>query len=179
MQDDLRELFSQYEPSLPAGGKKAHVVELCRLVTLNSQVRDEVIYPWCAAHTPTELLWDSMIRMDLARVLVMELVYARPTDLWYDQLVRVLGDDLEVLWDKEESDAGLWKRTSDAHGLEGVNDRLTDRLTELDLVTRQNEWRPLEPAGLETLRNSVPPCATRYADLSFQPSDAGDNLAGV
>ena len=167
MQDDLRELFSQYDPARPGGGKKAHAVELCRLVTLNSQVRDEVVYPWCAVRTSPELLQQSQIRMDLARVLVMELAHGRPTDLWYDQLVQVLGDDLERLWDREEPDAGLWSRTSDTRGLAGVNDRLGDRLTELDLAGRQTDWRPLEPAGLETLRNSVPPGATPYAALSL------------
>lgn len=169
MQDDLRERFSQYDPARPAEEKAAGVVELCRRVTLNSQVRDEVVYPWCAARSPADSLYDSMIRMDLARILVRELVHAGPSDLWYDPLVQVLGDGLEVLWDREESDAGLWTRTSDPRTLAEVNVRLRDRLDELDLATRRNEWRPLELAGLETLRNGVPPAATRYADLCSWP----------
>ncbi len=161
MQDDLRALFSQYDPSLTDGGKQAHVAELCRLVTVNSAVRDEVVYPWCATRAPKALLEASMIRMDLARVLVMELFSARPTDLWYDALVQVLGSLLETLWDEEESEAGLWARLG-GETIGGVNALLMDRLADRDRTTRHG-WFPLEPAGLETLRSSVPVIATPWA----------------
>gem|GEM_PF-7007245 len=176
MQDDLRELFSQYDPSLTDGGKKAHVIELCRLVTVNSQVRDEVVYPWCATRAPKALLDNSTIRMDLARVLVMEIVSARTTDLWYDALVQVLGSLLEALWDEEESDAGLWASVPAVGGAIDLNRRLIDRLEELDCATRQGIWTPLEPAGLETVRNSVPACAIRWAELNPDPPVAETDL---
>lgn len=159
MQDDLRALFSQYDPSLTAGGKTAHVTELCRLVTVISQAREDIVYPWCASRTPAPLFHDSMIRMDLARVLVAELVSGSPSGLWYDPLVQVLATDLEALWDGEESGTGLWASITSIADRAEVNTRLAERLEALDRSTRRTAWRPLEPTGLETLRDSLPPVA--------------------
>jgi len=165
-QDNLLELFSQYGDYLSNSEKVSHVSEICRLATNISQVREEIVYPYCVGHASQGLIDQSMIEMDLARVLIHEVLQTPASAFLYDGLVGVLSDLLARRFADDENANGLWA-SAVAGGLDrGAADvAVGERLSELERTSRQGNWSPLMPFCLETLRDSVPPGATRFRDL--------------
>lgn len=160
-QDSLLELCARYSADLAPTAKAALVEDICRLATLLGQTREEIIDPFLVDHLAAPVQQAAWIEMDLVRVLVHELREARPGELLYDALVAVLGDLLRRRFDAEREE---WAHLSGAACAE-VDIRAGHRLRALDLQSRAGDWSPLPPCGLETLRSSVPPGATRWSDL--------------
>lgn len=165
-QDNLIELFSQYGKYLSNSEKVSHVSEICRLTTNISQVRVEIVYPHCVGCAPQDLVDQSMIEMDLARVLIHEIIETSPSSFLYDGLVAVLSRILIRRFEDEETTNGIWAKAI-VGGIDStaVDVAIGERLHELDRICRPGNWNPLMPFCLETLRDSVPPGATRFRDL--------------
>lgn len=161
-QDELRNLFAAFREDCAPADKRLHARRICRQATAISQVRDEVVYPWCASRLDPNLLDDSMIQMDLARVIIRELVDTPPDALWHDGLVRALGRLLQRHFECEEAEGGLWSGLP-PEAAEVLDARFAHRFDDVYRCGRDDQWRPLEPAGLETLRNSVPEGAVAWS----------------
>jgi hypothetical protein len=153
-QDNLIELCSQYCGSFTPSAKVAHVREICRLVTLIGQVRDELVYPWVVHRIPEDAHDRAVVEFDLARVLVHELLASKPDDLLFDAQVEVLADLLRRRFDAEAYAEGPWAHVP-GDDLAALDVSIGERLRELDRASRSEGWRPLAPSGLETLRDSV------------------------
>lgn len=159
-QDNLIELCSQYWPGLGPIAKAAHAQEICRLATVISQVREEIIHPWLVDHLSAHEQYVAVVELDLVRVLIHELTASRPEDQLYDALVAVVSDLLRRRFEAEAGEwAGLPPRICASADI-----RAGDRLRELDQDGRAEGWRPLQPVGLETLRSAVPPGAIPWSD---------------
>ena len=160
-QDGLLELCARYAAERAPSAKAALAEDICRLATLLGQAREEIIDPFLVDHLPAPVQHAAWVEMDLARVLVHELSEARPGELLFDALVAVLGDLLRRRFEAERAE---WAHLSPSACAE-ADIRAGHRLRELDQQSRAAGWSPLPPCGLETLRNSVPPDATRWSDL--------------
>lgn len=155
------ELLTTYDSSSPDSIRSAQVIEICRIGTAVTQVRDEVIDPACVKLLDRKLHFEAMVELDLARVLIYELMNSGPSTLLYDSLVTVLYRLLERRFREEQSLDGLWSRLQNLD-LTSVDLCAGERLAELDRLGRQGEWTPLAPEGLETLRSSLPPGAASW-----------------
>lgn len=160
-QEALMELLTTYDSSSPDSIRSAQVIEICRIGTAVTQVRDEVIDPACVKLLDRKLHFEAMVELDLARVLIYELMNSGPSTLLYDSLVTVLYRLLERRFREEQSLDGLWSRLQKLD-LTSVDLCAGERLAELDRLGRQGEWTPLAPEGLETLRSSLPPGAASW-----------------
>lgn len=164
-QYNLLELFSQYGEYLSNSEKVSHVREICRLATDVSQVRVEIVYPHCVGRAPQALIDQSMIEMDLARILIHEILQSHPSSFLYSSLVEVLSRLLTRRFEEEDGPEGLWaKAVEGAIDSRAADVAVGERLHALDKSGRHGECSPLMPFCLETLRDSVPPGATPWRD---------------
>lgn len=163
-QDNLVELCAQYWSGLPPVAKAGHAAELCRLATAISQVREEVVQPWLVDWVEPEPFDRAIVELDLIRVLVHELMASRPREQLYDALVATLCQLIRRRFDAETGAHGEWSGLTPAACAE-ADTRAASRFRELDRASRQGDWAPLQPSGLETLRSSVPPGAAPWSSL--------------
>lgn len=116
-------------------------------------------------HGAVPLLDAFVIEGDLIRVLVAEVMLSHPSDLLYDGVVATLKATVRRRWTAEESPGGLWSWVPPGPFRRDLDIRLGERLRALDAAGQNGDWTPLMPYGLESLRTSVPPGATRWTDL--------------
>jgi hypothetical protein len=109
-QDNLIELSSQYGDYFSNSEKVSHESEFCRLATNISQVRIEIVYPQCVGRAPQRLIDESMIEMDLAGVLIHEIMQTPPSAFLYDSHVAVLSSLLNRRFHMEQAADGLWAK---------------------------------------------------------------------
>lgn len=164
-QEGAASLLARYDPGLGHAAKRQVAEEACRLLNQISQVREELIYPSCIGMAPSPLLDAFVIEGDLIRVLVAEVMLSHPSDLLYDGVVATLKATVRRRWTAEESPRGLWSWVAPGPFRRDLNIRLGERLRALDAASRNGDWTLLLPCGLESLRPSVPPGATRWTDL--------------
>jgi CRISPR/Cas system-associated protein Csm6 len=164
-QEAMAAVLSGCRPEMAPAEKSRLAEEACRILTQIAQVREEIVYPTCVGKAPAQLLDAFVIEEDLIRVLVAEIIQSGPSGLLYDGLIQALKDAVRRRWSEEEGPGGLWSWVSASPGLETTDLAIGDRLRELDQASRSGDWLPLMPLGLETLRTSVPPGATRWTDL--------------
>lgn len=159
-QERFSRLIKSYATDLDDDARALIAVKACRTLTQILQVREEIVHPFCVNRAPSPLIDAFIIEDDLMRVLIGEIVAGHPSDLLYDGLVAVLAQAVRRRWSAEASAGGLWSRIPKppAH----LELSLEDRLRELEA---DEDWSPLMPVGLETLRSSVPAGATRWVDL--------------
>ena len=139
-QDNLIELCSQYCGSLTPSAKTAHVHEICRLVTLVGQVRDELVYPWVVHRVPEDAHGRAVVEFDLARVLVHELLASKPSGRLVDAQVEVLAGVLRRRVAAEADADGPWARLP-GDDLAALDVSIGERLRELDRASRSEGWR--------------------------------------
>lgn len=164
-QEGLAATLATYDPALDHPTKRRLAEEACRVLTLISQVREEFVYPSCVDRAAAAELDAFVIEGDLMRVLVAEIMASRPSDLLYDGLLAALKAAVRRRWSEEEAPGGLWSGLVDDPSMRALDIEIGARLNELDAASRTGDWTPLLPLGLETLRSSLPPSATRWTDL--------------
>lgn len=164
-QESLAATLASYDPALDQPAKRRLAEEACRVLTLISQVREELVYPRCVNRAPTPQLDAFVIEGDLMRILIAEIMASRPSDLLYDGLLAALKAAVRRRWADEEAPGGLWSDLMGDPSIRAVDIEIGARLNDLDAASRNGDWTPLLPLGLETLRSSLPPGATRWTDL--------------
>jgi hypothetical protein len=98
-------LFDRFEHSRSTTRKKAIVQEICRALTLQAQIADEVLYPALAGneHVP-----EARRRQAIVRALIAEVEAIEPDDDGYDANVRMISE--HVRHQREEQDEMLPRR---------------------------------------------------------------------
>lgn len=181
-QDNLIELFSPYGDYLSDREKVSHAGEICRLVTNISTLRVEIVYPQCVGCAPHHFVDESMIKLDLARVLIHEVLSSSPSSLLYDGLVAVLSRLLIRRFQEEKMVGRLWAAAVEG----GMNSFAADvavaeRLRDLDRMGREGNRAPSTPFCLETFLDFAPPgppsLATRTGAFANRKGEINENRA--
>lgn len=166
-QDGLLEDLARYCRDPDTADAMGLVEAIARSATVLSQVRTELLLPHCVGRVPSALIDATVVDMDLVRVLVLELVHTQASCFMLPGLVAGLHRLLIGRFAGEEGAQGLWAEAIrgglDADALDVA---VGQRLNQLEREARISIWRPLSPECLETLRDSVPPGAVRFDDLS-------------
>ncbi len=156
--------LAEYDVGQPPALKARSAREACRLLTHVSQVREEVVAPFCVGRAPHRELDARVVEDDLIRVLIGEIMVTGPGNLLHDAVVGALKTAVRRRWASEAAPGGLWSWLAGDPDLRRIDLAIGERLGELDARSRAGDWAPLAPSGLESLRDSVPPGAVRWRD---------------
>lgn len=125
----VEDLFAQFEKAKGDGRKEKLALEICKELTIHTILEEEIFYPSIEGKVDEELLKESYVEHDAAKVLVAEIESGAPSDEFYDSKVKVLKEEIEHHVEEEEKPKeGLFAQTRDADvDLKEIGARLAER----------------------------------------------------
>ena len=98
----VEELFEKFEKASGEGRKQGLAEEICLELSVHAQIEEEIFYPACEGKVDEDLLKESYVEHDGAKVLIAEISKGGPSDEFYDSKVKVLQEEIEHHVEEEE-----------------------------------------------------------------------------
>jgi len=106
LKDDHRkvaDLFEQFEKASGAGRKEKLAQEICLELSVHATIEEEIFYPACEGKVDEDLLKESYVEHDAAKVMIAEISSAAgESDEFFDAKVKVLQEEIEHHVGEEE-----------------------------------------------------------------------------
>jgi Hemerythrin HHE cation binding domain len=129
----VEELFEKFEKARDAKRKKALAQEICTELSVHTAIEEEIFYPACKDKTEEDLLDESYVEHDGAKVIIAELLASAPSNEFYDAKMKVLSEQIKHHVKEEERPGdGLFAQARKAGvDLVALADRLKARKKQL------------------------------------------------
>jgi hypothetical protein len=99
----VEDLFEKFEKARDADRKKALAQEICTELSVHATIEEEIFYPACKENEVEEdLLNESYVEHDGAKVLISELANSTPDDEFFDAKMSVLTEEIKHHVKEEE-----------------------------------------------------------------------------
>ena len=130
---DVEELFEQFEKATGDGRKQKLAEQICLELSVHSSIEEEIFYPACEGKVEEDLLKESYVEHDGAKVLIAEILKGGPDDEYYDSKVKVLSEEIEHHVEEEEKRMeGLFAQARKAGlDMDALGEQLAARKQEL------------------------------------------------
>ena len=144
LKDDHRKvekLFEDYEKASGDGRKEKLAREICRELIVHAKIEEEIFYPACEGKVEEDLLKESYVEHDAAKVLIREIQDGGPDDEFYDSKVKVLKEEIEHHVEEEEKRMeGLFSQARKAGlDMDSLGEELADRKPKLMKETESGD----------------------------------------
>lgn len=130
----VEDLFEKFEKAREESRKLGLVREICTELMVHSQIEEEIFYPACKGKIEDQdLLDESYVEHDGAKVLIAELQQGAPSDEFYDAKVKVLSELIKHhVKEEERRSEGLFAEARQAGvDVEALGERMATRKEEL------------------------------------------------
>ena len=127
-------LFEQFDNAQEADRKEKLVKQICTELSIHTMIEEEIFYPACSGQVKDEdVVEESYVEHDGAKVLIAELIKSSPNDEFYDAKVSVLSEMIRHhVKEEEKRSEGLFAEARAAGlDMEALGARLTRRKQEL------------------------------------------------
>ena len=136
LKDDHRtveDLFAQFEKASGDGRKQKLARQICLELSVHAAIEEEIFYPACEGKVDEDLLKESYVEHDGAKLLIAEILAGGPDDEFYDAKVKVLSEEIEHHVEEEEKRMeGLFAQARKAGlDLDTLGEQLAARKQEL------------------------------------------------
>ena len=98
----VEELFEKFESARGDERKKALALEICTELCIHAMVEEEIFYPACKGEVEQDLMCESYVEHDGAKVMIAELVAGSPDDEFYVAKMKVLAEEINHHVKEEE-----------------------------------------------------------------------------
>ena len=98
----VEELFEKFEKASGYERKRKLAEEICLELSVHAQIEEEIFYPACEGKVDEDLLKESYVEHDGAKILIAEITKGSPDDEFYDAKVKVLQEEIEHHVEEEE-----------------------------------------------------------------------------
>ena len=98
----VEELFSEFESAKGDGRKQKLAEEICHELSVHAKIEEEIFYPACEGKVDEDLLKESYVEHDGAKVLIAQIIGGGPDDEFYEAKVKVLQEEIEHHVEEEE-----------------------------------------------------------------------------
>jgi hypothetical protein len=150
----VEDLFEQFEKAKGDGRKEKLALEICKELTIHTMLEEEIFYPAIDGKVEEDLLKESFVEHDSAKVLIAEIEAGEPSDEFYDSKVKVLQEQIEHHVEEEEQPKkGLFAQAREADiDMKALGDQLARRKAQLQEEIESSglpkpETTTLEQAG--------------------------------
>lgn len=149
----VEDLFAEFEKASGDGRKEKLAQKICLELSVHAQIEEEIFYPACDGKVEEELLKESYVEHDGAKVLIAEILGGGPDDEYYDSKVKVLKEEIEHHVEEEEKRMeGLFAQARKAGlDMDSLGERMAARKTEL---TEQFETGGIPKPKLTTMEQA-------------------------
>jgi len=129
----VEELFEKFEKASGSERKRKLAEEICLELSVHAEIEEEIFYPACEGKVDDDLLKESYVEHDGAKVLIAEIMNGGPSDEYYDAKVKVLQEEIEHHVEEEEKRLeGLFAQARKADlDLDDLGQQLASRKAEL------------------------------------------------
>jgi len=129
----VEELFEKFEKATASERKRKLAEEICLELSVHAEIEEEIFYPACEGKVDEDLLKESYVEHDGAKVLITEIMNGGPSDEFYDAKVKVLQEEIEHHVEEEEKRLeGLFAQARKADlDLDELGQQLASRKAEL------------------------------------------------
>ena len=129
----VEELFEKFEKASGSERKRKLAEEICLELSVHAQIEEEIFYPACEGKVEEDLLKESYVEHDGAKVLIAEILAGGPDDEFYDAKVKVLSEEIEHhVQEEEKRMEGLFAQAKKAGlDMDGLGEQLAARKQEL------------------------------------------------
>ena len=137
LKDDHRkveELFDQFEKAKGDERKQKLALEICKELTIHTILEEEIFYPAIKGKVEDDLLKESFVEHDAAKLLIAEIESGNgQSDDYFDSKVKVLSEEIEHhVQEEEERGKGLFAQARKADlDLDALGQQLAARKQEL------------------------------------------------
>ena len=131
---EVEELFAQFEKASGDGRKQKLAEQICLELSVHAKIEEEIFYPACEGKVDEDLLKESYVEHDGAKVLITEIIAGGPqADDFYDAKVKVLQEEIEHHVQEEEKRLeGLFAQARKAElDMDALGEQLAARKQEL------------------------------------------------
>ena len=98
----VEELFADFERASGDGRKQKLAEQICLELSVHAQIEEEIFYPACEGKVDEDLLKESYVEHDGAKVMIAEILGGGPSDEFFDSKVKVLSEEIEHHVEEEE-----------------------------------------------------------------------------
>ena len=130
----VEKLFKEFESAKGEGRKEKLARQICLELSVHSAIEEEILYPACEGAVDEDLLKESYVEHDAAKVLIAEIeTGSGASDEFFDSKVKVLQEQIEHHVEEEEkAGSGLFAqaRKSDLD-FKALGEKLATRKREL------------------------------------------------
>jgi hypothetical protein len=139
----VEELFEKFEKARDADRKKALALQICTELCVHTMIEEEIFYPACKGKVEDDLMDESYVEHDGAKVMIAELLASSPDDKFYDAKMTVLSEEIKHhVKEEEKPREGVFAQARDGDlDMALLADRMTARKQEL-LVKFKAEGLP-------------------------------------
>jgi len=106
LKDDHRtvaDLFEQFEKASGDGRKETLAQQICLELSVHATIEEEIFYPACEGKVEEDLLKESYVEHDAAKVLIAQIIAGQGADdEFFDAKVKVLQEEIEHHVEEEE-----------------------------------------------------------------------------
>jgi hemerythrin superfamily protein len=130
----VEDLFADFEKARGDGRKERLAKEICLELSVHSMIEEEIFYPACEGKVDEDLLKESFVEHDAAKLLVAEIDAAEgESDEYFDAKVKVLQEEIEHhVKEEERRETGLFAQARDADlDMDALGEQLAARKQEL------------------------------------------------
>src|SRR6478609_281485 len=130
---EAEELFEKFEKASGDGRKQSPAQEVCLALSVHAMIEEEIFYPACEGKVEEDLLKESYVEHDGAKLLIAEIISGEPSDEFYDSKVKVLSEEIERHVEEEEKRMeGLFAQAKKAGlDMDALGEQLAARKAEL------------------------------------------------
>jgi hemerythrin HHE cation binding domain-containing protein len=131
---NVEELFEKFEKASGDGRKQKLAEEICLELSVHAKIEEEIFYPACEGKVDEDLLKESYVEHDAAKVMIAEIMSGGPqADEYYDAKVKVLQEEIAHHIEEEEKRMeGLFAQARKADlDMDALGEQLGSRKAEL------------------------------------------------
>jgi hypothetical protein len=130
----VEKLFKEFEGAKGDGRKERLARQICLELSVHTAIEEEVFYPACQGTVDEDLLKESYVEHDAAKVLIAEIEAAEgESDEFFDSKVKVLQEEIEHHVEEEEKpSSGVFAQARKGKlDLDAIGEQLATRKKEL------------------------------------------------
>jgi len=136
LKDDHRKvekLFKEFESAKAYGRKERLAQQICLELMVHTAIEEEIFYPACEGTVEEDLLKESYVEHDAAKLLIAEIQSGQgESDEYFDSKVKVLQEEIEHHVEEEEKPGGVFAQVRKGDlDVEQLGEQIAARKAEL------------------------------------------------
>jgi hypothetical protein len=130
----VEELFEQFEKARGESRKEKLARQICLELSIHTSIEEEIFYPACKGSVDEELLKESYVEHDAAKLLIAEIeAGSGESDAFFDSKVKVLQEEIEHhVQEEEKRETGVFAQARRGDlDLDALGEQMAGRKQEL------------------------------------------------